>query len=156
MWSLRLEFRCKIPAHVRGLVPKAVPCDKSLRLVFGSKHWLTAYMHRNCTPNKIKTVLKLIRKFLSWNSFPKRVANLLIDRLTTNAQNKVLNHVTNDTSHNNQQSTVWLTIPFVGDLTTQLLRSLNVSFAGRCLADSNVDICIRIKEKTTKLFLYKH
>ena len=54
-------------------------------------------VHRICTPNKIKTELKLIRKFLSWNGFPKRIANLLIDRFTTNAQNRAPDHITNDT-----------------------------------------------------------
>ena len=29
MWSLRLEFRCKIRVHTRGLVPEASPCDQS-------------------------------------------------------------------------------------------------------------------------------
>ena len=75
--------------------------------------WVRALIdrvHRICTPNKIKTELKLIRKFLSWNGFPKRIANLLIDRFATNAQNRAPDHITNDTSHNNQHSTIWLTI----------------------------------------------
>ena len=37
---------------------------------------------------EIKTELKLIRKFLSWNGFPRRIANSLIDRFTTNAHNR--------------------------------------------------------------------
>ena len=36
MWSLRLECRCKIRVHTRGLVPEASPCDKSLRLVLAT------------------------------------------------------------------------------------------------------------------------
>ena len=93
--------------------------------------WVRALIdrvHRICTPNKIKTELKLIRKILSWNGFPRRIANSLIDRFTTNAQNKAQNHNTNDTSRDNQNSTIWLTIPFVGDLTTQLVKKLCVSF----------------------------
>ena len=113
---------------------------------------LTDRVHRICTPNKIKTELKLIRKFLSWNGFPKRIANLLlIDRFTTNAQNRAPDHITNDTSHNNQHSTIWLTIPFVGDLTTQLVKKLKRKLR-RCLIDPNVDI--RIKQKTTKLYFF--
>ena len=67
--------------------------------------WVRALIDRIlriCTPNKIKTELKLIRKFLSWNGFPKHVANLLIDRFTTNAQKRASDHNANDTSHNNQ------------------------------------------------------
>jgi len=89
---------------------------------------LTDHVHRICTANKIKTELKLIRKFLSWNGFPKRVANLLIDRFTTNAQNRAPDHITNDTSHNNQvnqHSTICPTIPFDGDLTKQFVNKLN-------------------------------
>ena len=107
--------------------------------------------HRICTPNKFKTELKLIRKFLSWNGFPKSVANLLIERFTTNAQKRASNHLANDTSHNNQHPTIWLTIPFVGDLTTQLVKKLKRKLR-RCLVDPNVDI--RIKEKTTKLCFF--
>ena len=104
--------------------------------------WVRALIdrvHRICTPNKIKTEFKLIRKFLSWNGFPKRIANLLIDRFTTNAQNRAPDHITNNTSHNNQHSTIWLTIPFVGDLTTQLVKKLKRKLR-RCLIDPNVDI----------------
>ena len=107
--------------------------------------WVRALIdrvHRICTPNKIKTELKLIRKFLSWNGFPKRIANLLIDRFTSNAQNRAPDHITNDTSHNNQHSTIWLTIPFVGDLTTQLVKKLKRKLR-RCLIDPNVDIRIK-------------
>ena len=53
-------------------------------------------------------------------------------------------HITNDTSHNNQHSTIWLAIPFVGDLTTQIVKKLKRKLR-RCLVDPNVDI--RIKEK---------
>ena len=68
--------------------------------------WVRALIdriHRICTPNKIKTELKLIRKFLSWNGFPKRVVNLLIDRFTTDAQKRASDHNANDTSHNNHK-----------------------------------------------------
>ena len=87
----------------------------------------------------------------SWNGFPNRVANLLVDRFTTNAQKRASDHLANDTSHNNQHPTIWLTIPFVGDLTTQLVKKLKRKLR-RCLVDPNVDI--RIKEKTTKLCFF--
>ena len=91
------------------------------------------------------------RKFLSWKGLPKRVANLFIDRFTTNAQNRAPNHFTNDSSHNNQHSTIWLNIPLVGDLTIQLVKKLKCKLH-RCLIDPNVDI--QIKEKTTKLCFF--
>ena len=33
MWSLQLEFQCKIRVYARGRVPEATPFNKSLRLV---------------------------------------------------------------------------------------------------------------------------
>ena len=60
-------------------------------------------------------------------------------------------HITNDTSHNNQHSTIWLNIPFVGDLRKQLVKKFKRKL-WRCLVDPNVDI--RIKEKTTKLCFF--
>ena len=116
--------------------------------------WVRALIdlvHRICTPNKIKTELKLIRKFLSWNGIPRRIANSLIGRFTINAQNKAQNHDTNDTSRDNQNSAIWLTIPFIGDLTTQLVKKLKRKLR-RCLVDPNV--AIRIKQKATKLCFY--
>ncbi len=70
-------------------------------------------------------------------------------RFTT--QKRASDHLANDTSHNNQHPTIWLTIPFVGDLTTQLVKKLKRKLR-RCLVDPNVDI--RIKEKTTKLCFF--
>ena len=116
-----------------------VPCRQKTSWVRA----LIDRVHRICTPNKIETEFKLIRTFLSLHGLPKRIANLLIDCFTMNAQNSTPDHTTDDTSHNNQDSTIWLTIPFVGDLTTQLRRRL---------VDPNVDISI--KKKTTKLCFF--
>ena len=117
--------------------------------------WVRALIdrvHRICTPNKIKTELKLIGQFLSWNGFPKRIAKSLIKRFTTMAQNRAPDHCTNVTSQTSQDSTtIWLTIPFVGDLTTQLTKELKHKLR-RSLVDPNVDI--RIKQKTTKLCFF--
>ena len=76
---------------------------------------------------------------------------ILIDRFTTNAQKRASDHLANDTSRNNQHPTIWLTIPFVGDLSRQLVKKLKRKLR-RCLVDPNVDI--RIKEKTTKLCFF--
>ena len=117
--------------------------------------WVRALIdriHRICTPNKIKTELKLIGQFLSWNGFPKRIAKSLIKRFTTMAQNRAPDHRTNVTSQTSQDSTtIWLTIPFVDDLTTQLTKKLKHKLR-RSLVDPNVDI--RIKQKTTKLCFF--
>ena len=62
--------------------------------------WVRALIdrvHRIYTPNKIETEFKLIRKFLSLDGLPKRIANLLIDCFTMNAQNSTPDHATDDT-----------------------------------------------------------
>ena len=68
------------------------------------------------------------------------------------AQNRAPDHCTNVTSQTSQDpATIWLTIPFVGDLTTQLTKKLKHKLR-RSLVDPNVDI--RIKQKTTKLCFF--
>ena len=92
--------------------------------------WVRALIdrvHRICTPNKIETEFKLIRTFLSLDGLPKRIANLLIDCFTMNAQNSTPDHTTDDTPHNNQDSTIWLTVTkqhsFGDVLSTRMLTS---------------------------------
>ena len=69
----------------------------------------------------------------------------------TEIKNKAPNHNTNDTPRDNQESTIWLTIPFVGDLTTQLVKKLKRKLR-KSLVNPNVNI--RIKKKTTKLCFF--
>lgn len=135
-------------------------CAASILLIFDSfvpwRHkilWLRALVdriHRICSPNKIKFELKQLKKILSWNSFPKRIANSLIQRFSQNTQHKV--HDTKVHSHSKQHSTtIWLSVPYIRELTTQLVKKFKLKFR-RCLADKNIDI--RVKEKTTKLCFF--
>ena len=65
----------------------------------------------------------------------------LVDGTSRSCQSVILCYFV----HNNQyseDSTIWLTIPFVSDLTTQLVKKLNRELR-RCLDHTNVDIQIK-------------
>ena len=61
--AARLEFRCKIRVHTRGLVPEASPCDQSLSVCLalliintdaqGPKMWSLRLVPPPCFPMQI-------------------------------------------------------------------------------------------------------
>ena len=76
-----------------------------------------------CAPNMVKLELKHLEKITSWNGFPSRIAHTLIRRFSTNALNK--NHTTANNSKDKDEAVpIWLSIPYIGEKTSQILRSL--------------------------------
>ena len=107
-------------------------------------------IHRICSPNMVKLELKHFKKITSSNGFPSRIAHALIRRFSSNALNK--NHTTaNNSEDKDEPVTIWLSIPYIGEKTSQLLRSFKRKLQ-RHLKNSNTQI--RIREKTTKLCFY--
>ena len=66
--------------------------------------------------------LKTLKKITSWNGFPSRISQALIRRFSSNALNK--NQTTaNNSKDKDEPVTIWLSIPYIGEKTSQLLRS---------------------------------
>ena len=112
--------------------------------------WIRALVdriHRICSSNMVIFELKHLKKFTSWNGFPSRIARALIRRFSYNALNK--NHTTaNNPENKDEPVTIWLSIPYIGEKTAQLLRSFKRKLRRHL---KNPDTQIRIREKTTKL-----
>ena len=87
--------------------------------------WIKALVeriHRICSPNMVKLELKHLEKITSWNGFPSRNAHALIRHFSSNALNK--NHTTaNNSKDKDEPVTLWLSIHYIGEKTSQLLRS---------------------------------
>ena len=115
--------------------------------------WIRALVdriHRICSPNMVKLELKHLKKISSWNGFPSRIAHTLIRRFSSNALNK--NHTaTNNSKDKDEPVNIWLSIPCIGEKTTQLIRSFKRKLRRQL---KNPNIQIRIREKTTKLCFY--
>ena len=86
---------------------------------------------------------------MSWNNFPSHIANSLIHRFSFNALNKT--RTADNTKDKEDSITIWLSVPYIGDKTSQLLRSFKRKLR-RCLKNFNIEI--KIREKTTKLCFY--
>ena len=96
--------------------------------------------------------LKYLKKITSWNGFLSRIAYALIRRFSSNALNK--NHKTaNNSKDKDEPVTIWLSIPYIGEKTSQLLLSFKRKQKLRKHL-KNPNTQIRIHEKTTKLCFY--
>ncbi|KAL9957548.1 hypothetical protein ACROYT_G039190 [Oculina patagonica] len=113
--------------------------------------WIKALVnriHSICSPNMLKSELKRLKTIISWNNFPSRIANALIRRFSYDALNKIRTAANKDKENS---ITIWLSVPYIGDKTSQLLRSFKRKLR-RCLTNSNIEI--KVREKTTKLCFY--
>ena len=113
--------------------------------------WIKALVnriHSICSPNLLKSELKRLKTIISWNNFPSRIANALIRRFSYDALNKIHTAGNKDKE---DSITIWLSVPYIGDKTSQLLRSFKRKLR-RCLANPNIEI--KVREKTTKLCFY--
>ena len=113
--------------------------------------WIKALVnriHSICSPNLLKSELKRLKTIISWNNFPSRIANTLIRRFSYDALNKIHRAGNKDKE---DSITIWLSVPYIGDKTSQLLRSFKRKLR-RCLANPNIEI--KVREKTTKLCFY--
>ena len=115
--------------------------------------WIRALVdriHRISSPNMVKLELKALKKITSWNGFLSRISHALIRRFSYDALNK--NHTTaNNSKGKDEAITIWLSIPYIGEKTSQLLRSFKRKLR-RHLKNPNTHI--KIREKTTKLCFY--
>ena len=96
----------------------------------------------------LKSELKRLKTIISWNNFPSRIANALIRRFSYDALNKIHTAGNKDKE---DSITIWLSVPYIGDKTSQLLRSFKRKLR-RCLVNPNIEI--KVREKTTKLCFY--
>ena len=99
---------------------------------------------RICSTNEaFNGQVKQIKKLMSWNSYPKRVRNSLLKRLSSNI-NKTKEQIIDN------RKKVWLNLPYLGDkgdhLTKGLIRKLN-----RCFKE-NVKFIKRYNTKKLAMF----
>ena len=93
--------------------------------------WITSIYERGkrlCSnESSFNSHLLNLRKTLSWNGFPRRVRNAILNRLT-NKQPRTQENVPED----DNRKTIWIRLPYMGKngerLTNQLLRKLKRCF----------------------------
>ena len=101
---------------------------------------------RICAPNKLSSEISTIKKFASWNDFPKSVVNSII--------NKTLNTPPNNESSNSINSneiTIYFHFPYYGDKGFSLFKSCIRKTKSNCKKDQPVTF--RLLYDVTKLEL---
>ena len=82
---------------------------------------------RICSDHKLNQELSTIRQFASWNSFPSSISNALIKRTLNKTNTEKENKQTDK-----NETVIWLRMPYFGDQSTQMVRSLEAKLR-RCV-----------------------
>ena len=94
---------------------------------------LVTHASRICAPNKLSSEVNIIKRFASWNDFPKSVANSIINKtLNTPSNNEGPN--INDTEKNNE-TTIYFCFPYYGDKGFSLFKSCICKIKSNCKKD---------------------
>ena len=109
---------------------------------------LVSRINRICSLSKLKQELQYIKELASWNGFPKRIVNSLMQQFSKNTITNTDNKTEPD--DNTTTPTIWLEMPYIGDKGGQLLRTLKKKLQ-RCL---RIPVIIRTKVRTTRLNMY--
>ena len=89
--------------------------------------------------------LSKIRCFASWNAFPKHVCNGIIKKTIT----KLNNATTVDSSNDDNIVTLWMKIPYLGDQSQQLVRTLQRKL--KRSTRKNTQFVLKVSYSTTKV-----
>ena len=97
-----------------------------------------------CSSNKLSQELKLIKKFTSWNDFPKYIVNIIFRKTLQEQEDK--SHP-NRTAKQKEPVVVYFRSPYYGDKGLQLLKSCIRKIKVNCKNDQPVvfkilyDVC---------------
>ena len=113
--------------------------------------WISALVYRAksiCSPNKLSNELKRIRKYISWNGFPKHIGNKII--------NNTLRKDSNPTTINKKECVdnkiIYFNLPYLGPKGDQLAKSC-ITKIKKCLK-KDVTVHFKIYYKTNKLSFF--
>ncbi|XP_066931458.1 uncharacterized protein [Clytia hemisphaerica] len=113
------------------------------------KAWISSLANRAtklCHPAKLKNEINLIKKFASWNGFPRFAVNKIIKTATSPR------HSENDNADNTIPTTLWLRIPYAGPTGEQLVSALKRKLKFCLKKDTNV--MFRVIYSTHKIGFY--
>ena len=75
---------------------------------------LVSRAHAICKPDKLKLEINLIKKFASWNDFPKAIASAIINR-SLNNDDKTDQANESDPNMDTDVTTIYFRMPYFGD-----------------------------------------
>ena len=112
------------------------------------KAWIRSLVNRAtkiCSPGKLNQEIHMIKRFASWNNFPRHIVNNII-KYSQNTQQK--DNKTNDET----PITFWLRIPYAGPVGEQLVFTLKRKLK-HCFKN-NINVKFNVTYSTQKIAFY--
>ena len=100
-----------------------------------------------CSPNKLQSQIKIIKRFASWNSFPKSIVNTLINKALTTSANK--ENIKTNLDEKSKEIVIYFRFPFYGDKGFALMKSCLRKIRSNCKKDHPINF--RLLYDVTKM-----
>ena len=88
---------------------------------------------RICAPNKLSSEINIIKRFVSWNDFPKSVVNSIINKTLNTPSNNEGPNINNTEKSN--EITIYFCFPYYGDKGFSLFKSCIHKIKSNCKKD---------------------
>ena len=93
---------------------------------------------RICSPNQLTSEIVKIKQLASWNGFPKKIVDGIINKVL----NKTTYHVTQSNTDNQTEeaSTIWFRLPYLGDKGNSLAQSCIKKIKQNCIRENQLNL----------------
>ena len=98
---------------------------------------LVSRAHAICKPDKLKLEINLIKKFASWNDFPKAIASAIINR-SLNNDDKTDQANESDPNMDTDVTTIYFRMPYFGDKGVSLIKACINKIRTNCIKNRKI------------------
>ena len=107
--------------------------------------------HAICKPDKLKLEINLIKKFASWNDFPKAIASAIINR-SLNNDDKTDQTNESDPNMDTDATTIYFRMPYFGDKGVSLIKASINKIRANCIKNRKIVLKILYDVAKTEVF----
>ena len=93
---------------------------------------LVSRAHAICQPDKLKLEINFIKKFASWNDFPKAIASAIINR-SLNNDDKTGQANDSDLNMDTDVTSIYFRMPYFGDKGVSLIKASINKIRANCI-----------------------
>ena len=112
---------------------------------------LVSRAHAICKPDKLKLEINLIKKFASWNDFPKTIASAIINR-SLNNDDKTDQANESDPNMDTDVRTIYFRMPYFGDKGVSLIKACINKIRANCIENRKIVFKILYDVARTEVF----
>ena len=112
---------------------------------------LVSRAHAICKPDILKLEINLIKKFASWNDFPKAIASAIINR-SLNNDDKTDQTNESDPNMDTDVTTIYFRMPYFGDKGVSLIKACINKIRANCIKNRKIVFKILYDVAKTEVF----